>query len=288
LNYLPFESLVRSPLLGQSQFGVRYAEYSAVDWLVNRYSIVYGISATSLHPRFHQPRPEPKSLLAFGNPKLNSSQVKNAGAVLRRASTDANLPALGSLPKSGEEASAIARLLRPKVRATVLTAEKARVSAFIQEAASASYIHFAVHSLPNDQQPYYSALVLSPEGESDGLLQTYEIMQTRLTARLVTLSSCETISGKLYKGEGLLGLRRAFLMAGAESVVVSFWSIDDSTADFMEIFYANIAKGQPITDSLRNSKLEYLKRTITAGNQRISLSHPFFWAPFALSSTAIH
>jgi CHAT domain-containing protein len=117
-----------------------------------------------------------------------------------------------------------------------------------------------VHSLINERQPYYSALLLSPDAESDGLLQTYEIMNMQLSARLVTLSSCETALGKLYKGEGLMDLRRAFLAAGAESVVVSLWSIDDSTVGFMEIFYNNISKGQPIDDALRTSKLLYLKK----------------------------
>ena len=287
LNYLPFESLARSPALGQPQPNMTYAEYRDVDWLVNHYSVVYAVSATSLHPRFHQVNPEPESLLAFGNPKLSVSQLKEAAVTLRGAGMDATMPALGSLPQSGREASVVAQLLRPKVRATVLIGEQARKTEFLRQGPAAGYIHFAVHSILDEQQPYYSALVLSPDAESGGLLQTYEIMKTRLSARLVTLSSCETALGKLYKGEGLLGLRRAFLMAGAESVVVSFWSIDDSTAGFMEIFYGNIGRGQPVAEALRNSKLQYLKKTMPAGSQQISLSHPFFWAPFALSSTSI-
>jgi CHAT domain-containing protein len=286
LNYVPFESLSLTPALGQTQQGIRYSEYRDVDWVVNHYSITYAISATSLHPRFHKERPAPSSLLAFGNPKLQVTQLKDSANRLRGAA-NAFVPALGALPQSAREATTVARLLRPKVRSTVLTAEQARESEFFRRGESAGYIHFAVHSLQNDEQPYYSALVLSPDEKSDGLLQTYEIMQTHLNARLVTLSSCETISGKVYKGEGLLGLRRAFHLAGAESVVVSFWSIDDSTADFMEIFYGNIAAGQRIADALRNSKLQYLKKTMPAGPQ-ISLSHPFFWAPFAVSSTAVH
>jgi CHAT domain-containing protein/tetratricopeptide (TPR) repeat protein len=287
LNYVPFESLARSPAVGQARASLTYAEYQNVDWLVNHYSVVYAISATSLHPRLHQPSPEADSLLAFGNPRLNNAQLKDATAALRGAGLDVYIPVLGTLPQSAREAATVARLLRPKVRTTVLIAEQARKIEFQRQAPRAGYIHFAVHSVPNEQQPYYSALVLSPDATSDGLLQTYEIMQTRLNARLVTLSSCETGLGKLYKGEGLLGLRRAFLVAGAESVVVSFWSIDDSTADFMEIFYGNMSRGQSIANALRNSKLQYLKKTMSAGRQQISLSHPFFWAAFALTSTSI-
>jgi len=208
---------------------------------------------------------------------------------LRGAALDTYLPKLGSLPKSGIEVSTIARLLRPKLQnESVFLSDQARESEFLRNGPSAGYIHFAVHSFPNDQQPYYSALVLSPDADNDGLLQTFEIMQTHLTARLVTLSSCETISGKLYKGEGLLGLRRVFLMAGAESVVVSFWSVDDSTADFMEAFYSNIAAGQGIPEALTKAKIQYLDKNLAINGVQISLSNPYFWAPFSVSSTAIH
>jgi CHAT domain-containing protein len=287
LNYLPFESLARTPSIGAMQPNVRYAEYRDVDWLVNHYEMIYAISATSLHPRFHQRNPEPQSLLAFGDPKLTGYQVKNAGSRLRAAGVDTYLTAFSALPESAREAETVARLLRSNIRTTVLTAERARKSEFLRLGAAAGYIHFAVHSVIDEQQPYYSALVLSPDTQSDGFLQAYEVLGMRLNARLVTLSSCESGLGKLYKGEGLLGLRRAFLMAGAESVVVSFWSIDDSTANFMEMFYGNISKGQPIEEALRASKLQYLKRSVRIGSQEMSLSHPFFWAPFALSSTTI-
>jgi CHAT domain-containing protein len=285
LHYLPFESLTRTSSVGQRQVGVIYSEYQQVDWLVNRYAVVYAISATSLHPRFRPERPEPQSLLAFGNPKTIGSQTNDAK--LRSFLADASMPPLGPLPQSAREVATIAQLLHGRLQTSVLTGEEARESAFSERAGSAGYLHFAVHALIDEQQPYYSALVLSPDQESDGLLQAYEIMPMHLNARLVTLSACETALGRLYKGEGLLGLRRAFLMAGAEAVVVSFWSIDDSTADFMESFYTNISRGQPVPDALRNTKLRYLKRTMAAGPLQISLSHPFFWAAFAVNSTRV-
>ena len=85
----------------------------------------------------------------------------------------------------------------------------------------------------------------------------------------------------------MLGLQRAFLQAGAESVVVSLWSVEDSTADFMEEFYGNIRKDQRLPVALRNAKLQYLEGTQAAGGQRLSLSHPFFWAPFVLTTTSL-
>jgi len=120
------------------------------------------------------------------------------------------------------------------------------------------------------------------------LLQAYEIYNTPLNSRLVTLSGCETALGKLKRGEGPLSLQRAFLQAGARAVVVSLWSIEDSTAFFMEDFYGAIRAGRSLPVALRNAKLQYLGKTLTLGkNQPVSLSHPFFWAPFVLTSTEI-
>ena len=84
----------------------------------------------------------------------------------------------------------------------------------------------------------------------------------------------------------MLGLQRAFLQAGAESVVVSLWSVEDSTASFMEAFYTNIRRDQGLATALRNAKQQYLKGTVAVGGgQRVSSSHPFFWAPFVLTTT---
>src|SRR5262249_43051128 len=135
---------------------------------------------TSLHPRFHQKSSEPESLLAFGNPKLNTAQSKTAVAALRGLGVDAYVPALSALPQSAREAGTVARLLQSKVRTTVLTAERARKAEFMKQGPAAGYIHFAVHSIVNEDKPYYSALVLSPDAQSDGLLQTYEILGMRL------------------------------------------------------------------------------------------------------------
>jgi CHAT domain-containing protein len=227
-------------------------------------------------------------LLAFGNPSLRGSQRQQAAqAVLRRLSeASAEVPELVPLPKAARESKRVGELMSGKVQARVLVGDHATEAEFSKDGPSADYLHFAVHSLVNQEQPFYSALVLAPDATSDGLLQTYEIVNTRLRSRLVTLSGCETALGKLKRGEGMLGLQRAFLQAGAEAVVVSLWSVEDSTADFMEGFYKNIRREQDLALALRNAKQQYLKGTIDlGGGQRISSSHPFFWAPFVLTTT---
>jgi CHAT domain-containing protein len=126
----------------------------------------------------------------------------------------------------------------------------------------------------------YSHVVLAQDADraEDGFLYAHEVMSMKLRARIVTLSACETGLGRLSRGEGLLGLTRAFLYAGASSVVVSLWSVDQSTAKIMEHFYRNIAKGIPTAESLRRAK-----RTLIGTRENgISFAHPFLWAPFVL------
>jgi CHAT domain-containing protein len=103
-----------------------------------------------------------------------------------------------------------------------------------------------------------------------------DILNLRLGAELVTLSACETGVGRLERGEGVLGLARAFLAAGARSVVVSLWKVNDrSTALLMERFYRPLlGRGTP-----REQALAQAKRALLADRRTRS---PFYWAPFVL------
>ena len=239
------------------------------------HSVVYGISEESLRPGFRHAKPASGTVLAFGNPKLNA-KVERGGEVRL----------LGTLPGSAIEAKAVAGILG-KVHSDpmVLTEAEASESEFMQKGPQAGYIHFATHVIISEQQPYYSALLLAPDTQNDGWLQAFEIMRMSLNARLVTLSGCDSGLGKLYKGEGLLSLRRAFLAGWAQSVVVSLWPIEDSVPpSLMGDFYTNIRNGEDLPDALVQAKLQHLKRTTRLNGTEISLSHPFFWATFTLAS----
>jgi CHAT domain-containing protein len=97
-----------------------------------------------------------------------------------------------------------------------------------------------------------------------------------MNADLVVLSACETGLGRMVRGEGVLGLPRAFFYAGARSVLVSLWSVSDrSTAQLMTTFYESlIGKGETTSEALSNAKETLRKKSNTA--------HPFYWAPFVL------
>ena len=137
-------------------------------------------------------------------------------------------------------------------------------------------IHFATHGLLDEDVVGRSGLVLTLDNDSqeDGFFQVREIYNSRLNADLVVLSACQTGKGKLEKGEGVSGLSRAFLFAGAESVVVSLWNINDkSTALFMSHFYKYLVRGESKAEALRQAKLKMIQS---------KYSHPYHWAAFVL------
>jgi CHAT domain-containing protein len=141
------------------------------------------------------------------------------------------------------------------------------------------FVHVATHGLLDAERPQFTGVVLSLVGNksNDGFLRTDEIFNLKLGAPLVMLSACETGLGKEKRGEGVIGLTRAFMYAGAPTVGVSLWSVaDKSTADLMTDFYRRLlaASPQPPASSLRDAQLAMIK----AGKY----SAPFYWAPFVL------
>jgi len=119
-------------------------------------------------------------------------------------------------------------------------------------------------------------LALDKGGREDGLLEVSEIMDLDLDCDLVVLSACRTGRGQLLSAEGFIGLSRAFLYAGARSVVVSLWNVDDmSTSELMKSFYGFLAEGKTNTEALRLAKEDTLKN----GKE----THPYYWAPFIIT-----
>jgi CHAT domain-containing protein len=136
-------------------------------------------------------------------------------------------------------------------------------------------IHIAAHGVSSEAEPDRAALVLAAGAPSeDGLWQAREIRRSRLNADVVVLSACETGTGRLAGQEGIMNLARAFLTAGAKSVVASLWEVDDrSTATLMESFYGHLAAGMQVREALRQAQLDFIR---DYGEK----AQPYYWAGF--------
>lgn len=187
---------------------------------------------------------------------------------------------LSRLPFSRDEADAIASLAgaQQTLRATDF---KATRSAVLGDAlGDYRILHFATHGLIDAERPELSALILSlvdPRGTpQDGLLRLPDIFNMRLNADLVVLSACQTALGKEIKGEGLVGLTRGFMYAGAPRVVASLWQVSDlATAELMKKFYTGLLRRRlSPAAALRAAQLEMARDP--------RWSAPYFWAGFVL------
>ncbi|TAN72768.1 MAG: CHAT domain-containing protein [Magnetospirillum sp.] len=196
----------------------------------------------------------------------------------RRANGDRLLlvgnPDLGQekydLPHAQVEAEAIHKLW-PK--SMLLVRRQAGKETVKRLAATHSRLHFASHGVFRPHQPLASGLLLSPEGDTDGMLTVAEIYELSLDADLVTLSACETGLGAIKNGDDVVGLNRGFLFAGARTIVSSLWSVEDeATKELMVGFYAGLAK-RPKREALRQAQLAVKAR----------FPHPFYWAAFQLT-----
>ena len=139
------------------------------------------------------------------------------------------------------------------------------------------WLHLATHARIDDRHPELSALELAGGGGEDGRLRLYEIAGLELGAELVTLAACRSGLGEEVRGEGLVGLRGAFLEAGARRVLTSLWDVsDDATAELMRQFYRFLWRdGLEPEEALRRAQANCLA---TSNRQA-----PFYWAAFVLS-----
>ena len=187
--------------------------------------------------------------------------------------------ALPDLPGTESEVNAIAELFKQKnINSSVYLNAKATESNIKSNALKEySLVHFATHGVVDERSPELSRIYLQTETDAeDGNLFAGEIYNLKLNADLVSLSACQTGLGKISKGEGVIGLSRALVYAGAKNIIVSFWSVADaSTAQLMTDFYKHLLENPSANYSrdLRKAKLGLLKGEYSA---------PYYWAPFIL------
>jgi len=220
-------------------------------------------------PRFSERQPVASlTSLLLPNEDLRQSVAESSVAGLRR------------LRFSRVEADAIASLVDARSRFEAVDFDASRATALSPDLAQYRILHFATHGLLNSVHPELSGLVFSTVDKNgrpqDALLRLNEIFNLSLNADLVVLSACETALGKEIKGEGLIGLTRGFMYAGAPRVVASLWNVEDrATAELMKRFYEGMLKRQlKPAAALREAQL--------ALSRDKRWSAPYYWAAFIL------
>jgi CHAT domain-containing protein/Tfp pilus assembly protein PilF len=189
--------------------------------------------------------------------------------------------AIERLPKTREEADNILALTTPAQSLARLGFEASKGNAESPGLADYQIVHFATHGVLDQDHPELSGIVFSlydQKGQGvDGFLRLNEIFNLKLPVDLVVLSACESGQGKLVGGEGLVGLTRGFMYAGAASMVVSLWNVNDAaTAELMTRFYQKMLGAEHLRPAaaLRAAQLSMINDT--------KWKHPWYWAPFVV------
>ena len=287
LNYLPFESLITE----------EESNDESPHYLIEDYTLSYSPSSTSIafFNKPNSPGTSQKYLLAFGDPYFRTSLDNLQSTAIRGKSSGSEINIdiendahtlyeeegfdFTPLPYSGTEVSSISGLFPKSKCVTYLKKEASEEILKHENLEQYKYIHFATHGLIEENLPFRSGIVLSTNDSSneDGILQVNEIMNLKLNADMVVLSACQTARGKLYKGEGIVGLARAFFYAGASSVAVCLWNINDrSSAGLMKDFYSGLVNGKDKKEALQQAKLDMIH------SENKLYRHPYYWAPYVI------
>jgi CHAT domain-containing protein/tetratricopeptide (TPR) repeat protein len=206
-----------------------------------------------------------------------SSKVERS---IKELGKELGLGSFDRLVLSRREAELITALASNGQSLNALDFTASRATATSSELNQYQIVHFATHSLLNNQHPELSGIVLSlvdEQGQAqDGFLRLYEVYNLKLEADLVVLSACQTALGKDVEAEGLVGLTRGFMHAGAPRVVASLWKVGDkATAELMQRFYQKMLKdGLRPAAALRAAQITMLKEKQWAA--------AYYWAGFVL------
>ncbi len=291
LHLLPFGALIRtpaptSPARGPAERSRQYL----VEWKPLHTALSGSVYAELKKRRRPAGEAAATEWTAFGDPsfpeRFARTEPHEIGEMrLRSLATRAQLR-WQRLPQSRREVEGIADLYPEAVRHIYLGREatEERAKSVGRET---RILHFATHGFVDDRSPFDSGLVLAipdelVEGRDNGLLQVWEIFErVRLDADLVVLSACETGLGEIRGGEGIIGLTRAFQVAGARSVLTTLWRVEDAaTAQLMQSFYRHLRAGSAKAEALRSAQLELLRAS--GDSNEAGTSAPYFWAAVQL------
>jgi CHAT domain-containing protein len=257
LSYITFEALLKDLPDTTSRI-----DFKNLSYLVRDHTVNYAYSARLLYnfPSHH--RKAKAQVLAFAPEyKADTFFLENRKLTL--------------VPLPGIQREV--ELISKEIKTELFRGNDASEAHFREHSSEYDILHLAMHAFINDSLPAFSrfAFAQEPKGdmpENDGWLNTADIYNLDLNARLTVLSACNTGSGSLQKGEGVMSLARGFLYAGCPTIIMTLWEVEDNAGtEIMSSFYKNLKRGIYTDEALRLAKLEYLE----SANPR--MAHPHYW-----------
>jgi CHAT domain-containing protein len=248
LCYLPFEILLTQDP------AKTHMDFSALPYLLKDLRVSYDHSSS----------------LIFN---INDNNRKNKKQYLGFAPEYTTTDNLGRLSANRDEIEACRRIWK----GTSFIGKQATETEFLSSASVYNIVHLAAHTVLNDEDPQGSCLVFTGGGNemNDGRLYIHELYNMNLNTQLLILSACETGTGHIKRGEGIISLARAFRFAGCHNILMSLWKVNDRTAmEMMVLFNRNLKKGLTKDKALQYAKLKYIQ-----GDRNL---HPSFWASMIL------
>jgi CHAT domain-containing protein/Tfp pilus assembly protein PilF len=251
ISRLPFDAFLRSkPTPDQ-------ADYEGLHYLIYDYIFSSGYSTSLIFTKDPEKKGGAK-VYAFVPDYINSGISANGPVNLKGA---------------GDEIEAIFSLFKGEK----FTGDKATESNFREAIKHSAIFHLAMHSLSDSSNSRYSYMMFDKRNDTinDGKLYNYEISLSRINSPMVVLSACNSGTGTLFHGEGLMSLARGFFLAGASSVIRTSWEVnDEASAGIITRFYFHLSKGKSKDVAMRLAKLEYLKTNPPL------YANPYYWAAY--------
>jgi tetratricopeptide (TPR) repeat protein len=312
LYTLPFEALVDKEINekafdeARERGKVYLSEYNTLHYLVDTYTITYLPSASVLRSLRKYEKPGygkwSKPLIAFADPifSLEESKRDLKGMKGKGISQETQLTVqiltrstgnekLERLKESAQEAEAISKELKGRREDIYLREKATEENIYKTNLKDSRYILFSTHGLLGGDflgvaEPALALTLIDNPPGRDGFLTMSEVLGLDLNSELIILSACNT-SGrgdKAGSGEGFVGLTRSFMYAGGKSLLVTHWSVESESARDLMVNTMRLMKNNTKPESLRESKLNMKKSIRQKGQEKLSLSPPFFWAPFVL------
>ncbi len=260
LSYVPFDALLEN--LPDTS---KTVEFNRLNYAILSYCFNYSNSANLLFKQLTKDHKNKIRALAF-------APVYKEGETIEIAQKKLSLLPLPGVEKEVKQISKI-------INIKIFKGEDATEKNFRNNVEKYDILHLSMHAFINDSLPAFSSFAfsknISDDQLNDGILNTADIYNLKLNAKLTVLSACNTGTGKLRKGEGIMSLARGFLYAGCPAILMSLWEVEDeSTTQIMTSFYKHLKKGKTKDESLRLAKLEYLD---SVGSRR---AHPHYWLGF--------